>query len=574
MDENQRASYEYKAARDQERYEHEKTHYEYWVTTQNQKPNFFPPRSTSSTKVKNTIRFQDAADKDSELKDNPVRTVEPFAAFRAQGEEVSNDQRASASDVAVPRNNQSVPLDSTKDHTSDYLPYDVAYVAHSPVKAPSGASPLELSLRGNTSDILVSKSNGNGIMEDSESHGTWSGMSSNSGIGGSGENAAERRRRRRLERESVRTTAVTISDEKQVHKTESLVLMYWLNKEHRKTKGKKGKASKDTSKILVEKQIPKRKALDWLTKGYRKTKGKASKETSKALAEIKAEVKPPPTAEEDGNESDGTWSTVSLNSGVEDVMAKRRRRWGLDWNQKAEGAVVLTTDEKPAQKREVTPPHVAEGERNKFDSQKYFGLSRKKSYGDDSRGDYAPTRPPPKSFLSADLGSNADRKSNQNLDKAPPKSQVRSVVATKKPYPPWSVSGSVPTSRPIASSRREASPGIRKSEYTLRDFYPGTGIVEENKPRRISPIPDSFSLKAIGIGPEYGQPGTPRTDTEYPSPVSESYRSRRDSLGYERRADLIASLPRENRPQYSPELNDYGDRTSGRLTPRSGRGIL
>jgi protein-serine/threonine kinase len=94
----------------------------------------------------------------------------------------------------------------------------------------------------------------------------------------------------------------------------------------------------------------------------------------------------------------------------------------------------------------------------------------------------------------------------------------------KKSYPPVSMSGAVgqtDTPRQSMDSRRSISFGFgkKRSGSMTRSQTP----TQQDKPRRFSLLPASFSLKAIGIGKEYGTPG---------GPPSDHYDSRTDIPGY------------------------------------------
>ena len=89
----------------------------------------------------------------------------------------------------------------------------------------------------------------------------------------------------------------------------------------------------------------------------------------------------------------------------------------------------------------------------------------------------------------------------------------------KKSYPPVSMTGAIAsteTPRPsLDSSRRSISFGFgRKRSGSITGSQTTT---LQDKPRRFSLIPASFSLKAIGIGKEYGTPGAPPTDQQFES---------------------------------------------------------
>jgi len=85
---------------------------------------------------------------------------------------------------------------------------------------------------------------------------------------------------------------------------------------------------------------------------------------------------------------------------------------------------------------------------------------------------------------------------------------------TKK-YPPVSMTGAVgqqDTPRQSMDSRRSISFGFGKKRS---GSITGSQTTLQEKPRRFSLLPASFSLKAIGIGKEYGTPGEPPEDDTY-----------------------------------------------------------
>jgi protein-serine/threonine kinase len=89
----------------------------------------------------------------------------------------------------------------------------------------------------------------------------------------------------------------------------------------------------------------------------------------------------------------------------------------------------------------------------------------------------------------------------------------------KKSYPPVSMTGAVGgTDTPrqsMDSSRRSISFGFGKKRSG--SMFGGSQTTLQEKPRRFSLIPASFSLKAIGIGKEYGTSGAPPSDQQYES---------------------------------------------------------
>lgn len=85
---------------------------------------------------------------------------------------------------------------------------------------------------------------------------------------------------------------------------------------------------------------------------------------------------------------------------------------------------------------------------------------------------------------------------------------------TKK-YPPVSMTGAVgqqDTPRQSMDSRRSISFGFGKKRS---GSITGSQTTLQEKPRRFSLLPASFSLKAIGIGKEYGTPGDPPVESTY-----------------------------------------------------------
>lgn len=87
----------------------------------------------------------------------------------------------------------------------------------------------------------------------------------------------------------------------------------------------------------------------------------------------------------------------------------------------------------------------------------------------------------------------------------------------KKSYPPVSMSGAVAagadTPRQSMDSRRSISFGFGKKRSGSISGSQNNTL--QDKPRRFSLLPASFSLKSIGIGKEYGTPGAPPSDQQY-----------------------------------------------------------
>ncbi|CAG8980819.1 hypothetical protein HYALB_00003746 [Hymenoscyphus albidus] len=102
----------------------------------------------------------------------------------------------------------------------------------------------------------------------------------------------------------------------------------------------------------------------------------------------------------------------------------------------------------------------------------------------------------------------------------------RPAPEKQKKYPPISMAGAhipghpahEPTPRHSIDSRRSISFGFGKKRSGSIN---GSQSTLQEKPRRFSLLPASFSLKSIGIGKEYGTPGAPPSD----------YDSRPDSHG-------------------------------------------
>ena len=174
----------------------------------------------------------------------------------------------------------------------------------------------------------------------------------------------------------------------------------------------------------------------------------------------------------------------------------------------------------------------------------------------------------------------------------------------KKSYPPVSMTGAVAgtdTPRQSMDSRRSTSFGFGKKRSGSITGSQTTTL--QDKPRRFSLIPASFSLKAIGIGKEYGTPGAPpsgpqyesRPDSrgnyldppqtsrnisgstaDYPRTTDGSYDRARDSPMQDRRATSTASPPQHQRyasaqiadprsgapPQFLPPLNFRQDESA------------
>ncbi|KAH7389183.1 hypothetical protein BKA64DRAFT_132876 [Cadophora sp. MPI-SDFR-AT-0126] len=93
--------------------------------------------------------------------------------------------------------------------------------------------------------------------------------------------------------------------------------------------------------------------------------------------------------------------------------------------------------------------------------------------------------------------------------------QSEKAEKPKKSYPPVSMSGTVgqgqqDTPRQSMDSRRSISFGFGKKRSGSITGSQTTTL--QDKPRRFSLLPASFSLKSIGIGKDYGTPGAPPDD--------------------------------------------------------------
>ena len=179
------------------------------------------------------------------------------------------------------------------------------------------------------------------------------------------------------------------------------------------------------------------------------------------------------------------------------------------------------------------------------------------------------------------------------------KSEQQPQEKSKKTYPPVSMTGAVAgvdtPRQSMDSSRRSISFGLGKKRSGSVAGGSQTTTLQD-KPRRFSLLPTTFSLKAIGIGKEYGTPGGPPSDqqhesqpdsrgnyldrpqpsrnisgstTDYPRTADGSYDRARDSPMQDRRATSTASPPQHKRyasaqvsdphsgapPQFLPPLN-------------------
>jgi len=109
----------------------------------------------------------------------------------------------------------------------------------------------------------------------------------------------------------------------------------------------------------------------------------------------------------------------------------------------------------------------------------------------------------------------------------------------KKSYPPVSMSGAVPpgadTPRQSMDSRRSISFGFGKKRSGSITGSQTTTL--QDKPRRFSLLPTSFSLKAIGIGKDYGtavlapQDDQPDSRGNYLDPPNPQYQQTRNISG-------------------------------------------
>jgi protein-serine/threonine kinase len=163
----------------------------------------------------------------------------------------------------------------------------------------------------------------------------------------------------------------------------------------------------------------------------------------------------------------------------------------------------------------------------------------------------------------------------------------------KKSYPPVSMSGAIgagqDTPRQSIDSRRSISFGFGKKRS---GSITGSQTTLNDKPRRFSLLPASFSLKAIGIGKEYGTPGAPpgyedrlgsqgkfldppqtaRTDgtrnisgstAPHPHTADGSYDRQRDSPAQDRRGTSTGSPSQHQRYASQPQHQQVSDPRSG-----------
>jgi protein-serine/threonine kinase len=176
------------------------------------------------------------------------------------------------------------------------------------------------------------------------------------------------------------------------------------------------------------------------------------------------------------------------------------------------------------------------------------------------------------------------------------KSEQQTQEKPKKSYPPVSMTGAVgstDTSRQsMDSSRRSISFGFGKKRSG--SITGGSQTNLQDRPRRFSLLPANFSLKAIGIGKEYGTPGAPPSDqqyesrpdsrgnyldppqtsrnisgstADYPRTADGSYDHARDSPMQDRRATSTASPPQHQR--YASNQTKIQDPRSGQFLPPS-----
>lgn len=179
------------------------------------------------------------------------------------------------------------------------------------------------------------------------------------------------------------------------------------------------------------------------------------------------------------------------------------------------------------------------------------------------------------------------------------KSEQPTQEKTKKSYPPVSMTGAIASAdtprQSMDSSRRSISFGFgKKRSGSITGSQ--TTTLQDKPNRRFSLIPATFSLKAIGIGKDYGTPGAPPSDqqygsrpdsrgnyldppqtsrnisgstADYPRTADGSYDRARDSPMQDRRATSTASPPQHRRyapgqisdprsgapPQFLPPMN-------------------
>jgi protein-serine/threonine kinase len=137
---------------------------------------------------------------------------------------------------------------------------------------------------------------------------------------------------------------------------------------------------------------------------------------------------------------------------------------------------------------------------------------------------------------------------------------------TKKSYPPVSMSGAVGTGagsdtpRQSMDSRRSISFGFNKKRSGSITGGSQTTTLQE-KPRRFSLIPASFSLKAIGIGKEYGTPGNPPADYD-DRPDSQGNYPDAPNTNFSQARNVSGSTASEQRPYASDGAYDHNQDSS------------
>jgi protein-serine/threonine kinase len=170
------------------------------------------------------------------------------------------------------------------------------------------------------------------------------------------------------------------------------------------------------------------------------------------------------------------------------------------------------------------------------------------------------------------------------------KSQQSQEKDKPKKYPPVSMTGVVGSDnqrQSIDSTRRSLSFGFgRKKSGSIAG---SGGASSHEKPRRFSLLPASFSLKAIGIGKEYGPPSAPSDEQYYGEPHNDSEAYLEGSragkepgnsgmadqaaiggASYERPYGGLSATPPQNQ-RYAPPAQSYDGQMSGGRTQYASR---
>jgi len=159
------------------------------------------------------------------------------------------------------------------------------------------------------------------------------------------------------------------------------------------------------------------------------------------------------------------------------------------------------------------------------------------------------------------------------------KSNQERQEKSKKSYPPVSYSSSAGPDEPRQSidSRRSISFGFGKKRSG--SIAGGSQTTLQDKPRRFSLLPASFSLKAIGIGKDTPPPSDGRPDSQgnyLDPPLSREARNVNMSTGNPRTADgsydrnLDSPIPQDRRGMSSSPIQQRYPPQSAIQDPRSG----